>query len=80
MKCGFHMRLFKKYKDGVYFLNKEGLIAREPLENKDYPVMWYDSITTLKHSYDVKALIVNCPWNENWITVVKGELAWISIR
>ena len=74
------MGIFKKYKDGLYFLNKNDMVQREPLQDKQYPVMWKDSLTSTKHDYDVRALIVNCPYDDDWVTIVKGGLAWISTR
>lgn len=70
----------RKYKDGLYFLNKNDMVEREPLQDKSYPVMWWNSLTAIKHDYDVRALVVNCPWNDRYVTIVKGGLAWISIR
>lgn len=75
------MRFFKKkFKDGLYFLNKDDYIVREPLQNKDYPVIWQKSLTAVKHNYDVVALVSNCTWDDRYVTIVKGGLAWISIR
>lgn len=56
------------------------MVQREPLQNKQYPVMWKNSLTSTKHDYDVRALIVNCPYDDDWVTIVKGGLAWISTR